>query len=901
MLRSLLIVFTLTCLFCNAQSGWPPINKETRPWTRWWWHGSAVTREGITAELEAYAKAGLGGVEITPIYGVAGYENKFIPYLSDQWMELLVHTLKEADRLNMGVDMATGTGWPFGGPWVGDQFASRNIEPKMYHLSAGETLKETIQFIQQPLLRTVLPIKADIKDLQQPISSNNNLQQLAIDQVKFERKIPLITLMGYSERGDVVDLTRRVNANGHLAWTPPSGKWKLYALFLGWHGKMVERAAPGGEGLVIDHFSKDALDHYLSKFDVAISKHDIKSLRAFFNDSYEVDDARGASDWTPRLFEEFQKRRGYDLKQNLPSLFDSSGVDNAGVLYDYRLTIAELVTDNFTRRWNAWASGKNKITRNQAHGSPANVLDLYSIVGIPETEGTNPLRIKMATSAGNISGKRLISSESATWLDEHFMSDLGDVKNAVDLFLLNGVNHIFYHGTSYSPPEAPWPGWLFYAAVHLNPRNPQWNDFHALNEYVARCQSLLQNSTSDNDIFLYYPIADPMSRIGKKMIQHFDDPEDPAFNKTELSRDAWELYEADFSYDFISDKQLMQLKPNSGKTILIPACEYIPRETMEHLNKLADAGVDVAMLNNKTSRYAGFKNQGIPVTISGNIKPNMQNVLKEDLFINGLSFNRRKLNDGRVMYLIKAVEENNFDNWISLGKIKSTPLLYNPMTGAIGLAQFQDGKVRLQLQANETVFVVENGGTQTSAPYQYTDLTGESMPLDHNWTLTFESGGPKLPPPVLVDPLGSWTRFEGTDYDSFSGTAVYKTHFSLPGDTGKNGWVLDLGDVRESVRVVLNGKDVCTLIAPPFRVKIEPSMAQSDNQLELHVSNLAVNRIIWMDQGNVPWKKFYNINFPAHDKKNSRNNLFDASSWAVIDSGLLGPVQLLSIGNKAGR
>ena len=66
--------------------------------------------------------------------------------------------------------------------------------------------------------------------------------------------------------------------------------------------KMVERAGPGGEGDVIDHFSASAIDHYLSKFDEAFKGQDISYLRYYFNDSYEVDDARGESNWTPAFF-----------------------------------------------------------------------------------------------------------------------------------------------------------------------------------------------------------------------------------------------------------------------------------------------------------------------------------------------------------------------------------------------------------------------------------------------------------------------------------------------------------------------------------------------------------------------------------------------------------------------
>jgi hypothetical protein len=175
-----------------------------------------------------------------------------------------------------------------------------------------------------------------------------------------------------------------------------------------------------------------------------------------------VDDARGQSNWTPDFFAEFKKRKGYDLKTQLPALFSKDAAEkNSRVIYDYRSVIDELLLEHFTMTWKKWASTKGKMLRNQSHGSPANTLDLYSVVDIPETEGTDILRFKFATSAANVSGKQLVSSESATWLNEHFLSSWGDVKKAIDLYFLGGVNHIFYHGTEYSPKEAKWPGWYF--------------------------------------------------------------------------------------------------------------------------------------------------------------------------------------------------------------------------------------------------------------------------------------------------------------------------------------------------------------------------------------------------------------------------------------------------------
>src|SRR5262245_53834525 len=138
-----------------AQRGWPSITAEMKPWTRWWWQGSAVDRPSLTAQLEALAAAGLGGVEVTPIYGVRGAEDQFIQYLSPDWVAMLTHSLREATRMKMGVDMATGTGWPFGGPWVDDDIAARSIAHKIWTVAGGERLAEPVKLQQMPLVRAI--------------------------------------------------------------------------------------------------------------------------------------------------------------------------------------------------------------------------------------------------------------------------------------------------------------------------------------------------------------------------------------------------------------------------------------------------------------------------------------------------------------------------------------------------------------------------------------------------------------------------------------------------------------------------------------------------------------------------------------------------------------------------
>lgn len=172
--------------------------------------------------------------------------------------------------------------------------------------------------------------------------------------------------------------------NGKLEWNAPKGKWKLIALFVGKTLQKVKRAAPGGEGYVMDHMNPEAVKGYFTKFDRAFKQNKATYPRTFFNDSYEVYKA----DWTPHLLEEFERRRGYKLEEHFPEFLDASRPEaTRRIVSDYRETVSEMLIDNFTTQWTKWAHKHGSTTRNQAHGSPANLIDTYASVDIPECEG----------------------------------------------------------------------------------------------------------------------------------------------------------------------------------------------------------------------------------------------------------------------------------------------------------------------------------------------------------------------------------------------------------------------------------------------------------------------------------------------------------------------------------
>ncbi|PYO69424.1 MAG: glycosyl hydrolase family 2, partial [Gemmatimonadetes bacterium] len=408
-----LLLLARVALGQSADLRWPETTSEAKPWTRWWWMGSAVDSENLTAELKTLAAAGIGGVEVTSIYGVHGYERAFVPYLSDPWIELLLHAAAEARRLGLGLDMPPGSGWRLGGP--------------------GVRLEDAVA-------------------------------SLRID----------------------VDTVRGT-----------------YAANVRPAGDKVKRAAPGGEGNALDPFSRVAVQRYLDAYSDRIKTVPRGTVRAFFHDSFEY-----TGNGSAELFEEFRRRRGYDLKGYLPALRGEGDRDVvARVKSDYRETMDEMLLEHLLRPLTAWAHERGSLNRNQAHGSPGNLLDLYAASDIPETElfgplgdsGSDPVISKFASSAAHVTGRRLTSAETGTWLGEHFTVTLDQLKQEVDQLFVSGVNHVIYHGTAYSPRDAAWPGWQFYASTELNPRNAIWRDLPALNRYVARVQSILQSGRPDND------------------------------------------------------------------------------------------------------------------------------------------------------------------------------------------------------------------------------------------------------------------------------------------------------------------------------------------------------------------------------------------------------------------
>ena len=900
----------------NDDTKWPLQTVECKPWTRWWWFGSAVDEKNLAYNIGNLGEAGIGGVEITPIYGTIGYEDKYISYLSPKWMNMLAFTHTQAQKWGMQVDMNNGTGWPFGGPDVTLNNAACKAIFQEYSVTGNQ--------------------ETDLK--------------IIVNDPKQRGVATLSRLMAYSDKGFKFDLTDHVATNGQLKWKAPKGKWRLIALFAGRTLQQVKRAAPGGEGYVMDHLDATAVKDYLGKFDNAFSGNKTPYPHTFFNDSYEV---YGAN-WSPTLLEEFYKRRGYKLEDYFPEFLDKGKTDRSRrVISDYRETLGEMLEDNFTLQWTNWAHRHGAITRNQAHGSPANLINLYADVDIPECEifgisdfnipglrkdslikknDGDPTTLKFASSAAHIAGKPFKSAETFTWLTEHFRTSLSQCKPEIDQMFTSGVNHVFFHGTPYSPQEAPWPGWLFYASINMSPTNSFWKDAPAFFSYIARVQSFLQYGKPDNDMLLYLPVYDIWNEQQDDYYLTFSihDMKErlPKFYET-----VEKIRESGRDVDYISDKYILsatvengQIKTSGGttyKVLVMPAAKFMPIETARKIYELAANGATIIFIDQYPNNVPGLKDLEVrknrleklvgqfPHVDFG--KTQIDKMGKgtiitgknyDELFkaagIEGESFMTqfkgqfiRRKNDSGYHYFFTLLSPNAIDNWVQLTVKATSAIFFDPLTGKTGKAKIRQNnsktEVYMQLQPGQSIILKTFTQKEAVAPqWKYYQPTKDKITLNSGWKLSFDESEPAIHGTFDIDTLGSWTILPNENAKKNMGTARYTTSFRLDKLSADEYW-LNLGDVRESARVRINGMPVDTLFAVPFKTAVGKYLKIGTNTLEIEVTNLPANRIADYDRRGIVWRIFHDINIV--DINYQKTTYY---KWETVPSGLLGPVTLES-------
>lgn len=884
----------------GSPTDWYEEATVNRPFVRWWWHGSAVDPAGLTYNLEEFARQGLGGVEITPIFGVQGNEANDIPYLSEKWMSMLRHVSEENKRLGLQTEMNNGTGWPFGGPQVTEAESARKLVIRKWDVAAGKKVDGKIvpEDARQRRVATVEKIMA----------------------VNGDRRI---------------DITDRLKKDTTLNWkAPKGGNWEVYALFAGRTFQKVKRAAPGGEGYVVNHYDSTAVKKYLDRFDKAFSGNQDIFPKVLFNDSYEV----YGSDWTEGLFDKFAEDHGYRLEQYLPEFADTKNQTElrGRIVRDYRYTLGKILKENFTDVWTRWAHSRGVQIRNQSHGSPANIIDLYAVVDIPECESfgrseldipglhpTGPFRhsdadpavLKFASSGAHLAGKPLVSAETLTWLTEHFHTSLSLAKPEIDQMMAAGVNHIFFHGAPYSPKGAAFPGWLFYASVNMSPTNTIWKDADGLFKYITRCQAFLTAGNPDSDVLLYFPIDDLWQRqdgIYMMFDIHSMDKKMP-----EVKQMVRELVNAGLDPDYLSDALAQDLEVGSNgsivskggnvyKALIVPPVNFMPVETLETLKRLKEQGGNVIFTGHLPKDVPGLGNlqerrnrlkalESDMATPAKDLQAaiRMTGARPEPLRERGVSLLRRTNEVDGHNYFLALLSGNAIDGWETLATPAESVMIFDPLTGKKGMARTRKGingntEIYLQVEPGQSLLLKTFPGKVDAEDWAYYKKAGDPYVINKGWSIEFVESEPSIEGVFKTDTLTAWTNLPVDAAKVNTGTARYSVDFTLPDGVSADEWLLDLGDLRESARVYVNGAEAGTVWSVPFAIEIGKLLKPGVNHLDIDVTNLPANRIADYDRKGKKWKIFKDANVASV----TNSKVVNFSEWETVPAGLNSKVSL---------
>ena len=911
----------------------PPAS--ARPWVYWFWLDGNITQAGITADLEAMQRVGLGGALWMWGGGVGEGVKGPVKFLGPQWWDLMRHTVQEADRLGLKINLTAGSGWSHtGGPWIKAEHSMRRLELSQENRVTGPGLTNIPIAAGEALVAVLAYPWAEIQLLQ---AGEQPLQKQLLDS------------------HSVVDLTPRLDSSRKLSWDVPPGTWNLLVLRHRSTGDQPHPILPDEGGLECDKLSFEAVDAhwngYIRRVLDECGPAARRVIRWIHADSYEF----GPQTWTPKFREEFKRRCAYDPLPFLP-VISGKVVDDPSIsgrfLWDFRRVRADLFAEGIGGHLRELCEREQIALTTEPHLIPE-VFDQIQYGGfVSEPVGNflgerrtawyaaNPpvgpeihLAKGEASAAYTYGLNGVVWAEAFTGVDHaHAWKETPEyLKTWGDLWLTEGINRFTFHCWAHSPSLTQKPGiTLGPWGIHFDRRNTWFELATGYVSYLSRCQFMLQQGL---------PVMDLCMLTGDDVVAEF--PRHP------------ELRAAGYDYHGLTTDVLQKTTVDNGQLVLPSGMRYrllvtyhreLRPETLRKLRDLVKAGATIVgvkpddapgLAGFPASRQevrsiaealwasdetAGLKGrdcgrgkvfwgqpekpvQGtsgcgvaaylactreLQVLRQVGLTPDFEYPLsgQEDSDHMLAYIHRRR--PGMDWYFVsnqagRPRKENCF--FRIAGR---QPELWDAVTGETReLPDFHevDGRtlVPLEFAPGQSFFILfRSPVTQSRVPERKSnfEVRQKLSELTGSWEVSFDPqwGGPTSP--VKFDSLTDWTARPEDGIKYYSGKAVYRKRFDLPVKGPYRRLYLHLGKVKDLAEICLNGRNLGAVWCEPWQIEITDAVRNGANELEIGVVNKWVNRLIG-DSGQAPEKRFTWTTWNPY-KPNS----------PLLESGLFGPVTL---------
>lgn len=762
----------LTALFLAAQIRAVELEKNfaappdsAKPWVFWFWINGNVSKAGITADLEAFKRAGVGGLIWMEVSGQAWSPDGKMVALSPQWQEAFQWAIRECDRLGLKFDSTLDFGYGSGGPHITPDFSMQKLVWSEKNVEGGRPVNVLLEkpVVEKKLSAWLRPGAQIGEKVLQAIDQMDSYREVAVVAIplataqkakiykgdSLNKKNGLHWKLPAGEGQDsnpptdavtpkeqVIDLTSRMDRDGRLQWDAPPGKWLVIRYGHASNFKMTRPCPQAAVGLECDRLSKAGIDAHFDAFLKKIIDGAGKSAGGAFAyahiDSWEA----GGQNWTATFPDEFRKRRGYDLRPWLPVMTGrivGSAEWSERFLWDVRMTVSEMIRDNYAGRLRELLQARGMKLSIEAYGHLC--IDNLSYAGVSDmpisefwamgkglfpTAGGYNLSSKAMASAAHTYGKPVVGAESFTsdraWQDHPFL-----LKAMGDQAFCRGVNRMVFHCSAHQAYADMIPGMTHRRwGEHFQRNNTWWDYSRVWTDYLSRCQYLLQQGEFVADVCYWFGEGAPL---------------DVNEMKLELP--------AGYDHDLCSSELVLQMKVRDGRVVLpsgmsyryllLPDTDRMTLPLARKIRELVDGGgrviggkrpIGSPSLADYPQGDAEVKQIATALWDSNRVVSGKkldevfaQDKLAPDFAGEGLSFIHRRAGDADI-YFVANGEPKNIEALCSFRVNGKRPEFWQPETGRITpVAAFEEAdgvtRIPLALEPCGSIFVVFRPGAAT--------------------------------------------------------------------------------------------------------------------------------------------------------------------------------------------
>ncbi len=575
----------------------PPAS--ARPWVYWFWLNGNITSNGITADLEAMQRVGIGGVLIMEVD--QGTPKGFAAFGSTLWRDLFKHVCAEAARLGLEVNMNNDAGWcGSGAPFITPDLAMQKLVWSETNLVGPQKFEGVFQ---EP--KAVANYYRDIAVLAYPTPTGDARIADIDGKAAFVPKyIPVTSSFREVPPGQAIPrvsvrvISSCLSSDGKFSWDVPAGNWTVLRLGHTPTGKDNHPAPEAGRGLESDKLSKAAtrvmFDGLMGKLTADSKALAGKTLVSTHIDSWET----GSQNWTPNFRDEFQKRRGYDPLPYLPAV-TGRFVDNAAIserfLWDMRQTVSDLLIENYAGEFRRLARQNGLRLSIEAYdGTPCDDMTYAGQADEPMAEfwswGYNTAySCAEMSSAAHVYGKRILGAEAFTANDqEKWLHHPATIKTLGDWAFCEGINRFVFHRYALQPWLKREPGMSMGPwGLHYERTQTWWEQSAAWHQYLTRCQYLLRQGLFVADICFLQPEGSPRRFTPTMAWRTGNTPERPRYNFDGCTA------EVVLNRMKVKNGRLFLPDGMSYRLLVLPQVETITPALLRKIGELVKAGATV--------------------------------------------------------------------------------------------------------------------------------------------------------------------------------------------------------------------------------------------------------------------------------------------------------------------